>query len=145
MNQDEIDRRLADARSAVLGTGDERGRPHLVPIVFARREDRLYTAVDRKPKTTRRLKRLINIEANPYVSVLVDHYADDWTGLWWIRLDGAAEVIRSGPRRRRGLALLADKYEAYAADPPPGPLIEVRIEVIRAWSAVRDAQAGGVR
>lgn len=52
MNQDEIDRRLADARSAVLGTVDERGRPHLVPIVFVRREDRLYTAVDRKPKTT---------------------------------------------------------------------------------------------
>ena len=144
MNQDEIDRRLADARSAVLGTVDERGRPHLVPIVFARREDRLYTAVDRKPKTTRRLKRLNNIEANPYVSVLVDHYADDWAGLWWIRLDGAAEVIRSGPRLRRGLALLADKYEAYTADPPPGPLIKVRIEAIRAWSAARDAQAGGV-
>ncbi len=139
MNQDEIDRRLADARSAVLGTVDERGRPHLVPIVFVRREDRLYTAVDRKPKTTRRLKRLNNIEANPYVSVLVDHYTDDWAGLWWIRLDGAAEVIRSGPRLGRGLSLLADKYEAYAVAPPPGPLIKVRIEVIRAWSAARDA------
>lgn len=135
MEQDEIDRRLAAARSAVLGTVDRRGQPHLVPIVFARREDRLYTAVDHKPKATRRLKRLINIEANPHVSVLVDHYTDDWAGLWWIRLDGAAEVIRSGPRLRRGLALLADKYEAYAADPPPGPLIEVHIANVRAWSA----------
>lgn len=137
MKQDEINRRLAAARSAVLGTVDGRGRPHLVPIVFARREDRLYTAVDRKPKTTRRLKRLSNIEANPQVSVLVDNYTDDWAGLWWIRLDGAAEVIRSGPRLRQGLALLADKYEAYAAAPPPGPLIQVHIEVIRAWSAER--------
>ena len=144
MKQDEIDRRLAAARSAVLGTVDGRGRPHLVPIVFARREDRLYTAVDRKPKTTRRLKRLSNIKANPQVSVLVDNYTDDWAGLWWIRLDGAAEVIRSGPRLRQGLALLADKYAAYAIDPPPGPLIKMRIEVIRAWSAVREAQAGGV-
>ena len=145
MNQNEIDRRLAAARSAVLGTVDERGRPHLVPIVFVRREDRLYTAVDRKPKTTRMLKRLNNIKANPQVSVLVNHYTDDWAGLWWIRLDGAAEVIRSGPRLRKSLALLADKYEAYTADPPPGPLIEVRIEVVRAWSAERDAQAGSVR
>lgn len=144
MNQDEIDRRLAAARSAALGTVDGRGRPHLVPIVFARREDRLYTAVDRKPKTTRRLKRLSNIEANPQASVLVDHYTDNWAGLWWIRLDGSAEVIRSGPRLRQGLALLADKYEAYAAAPPPGPLIEMRIEVIRTWSAARDKQAGDV-
>ena len=144
MNQDEIDRRLAAGRSAVLGTVDGRGRPHLVPIVFARREDRLYTAVDRKPKTTRRLKRLSNTEANPQVSVLVDHYTDNWAGLWWIRLDGSAEVIRSGPRLRQGLALLADKYEAYAAAPPPGPLIEMRIEVIRTWSAARDTQAGDV-
>ena len=139
MKQDEINRRLAAARSAVLGTVDGRGRPHLVPIVFARQEDRLYTAVDRKPKTTRRLKRLSNIKANPQVSVLVDHYTDDWAGLWWIRLDGAAEVIRSGPRLRQGLALLSDKYEAYAAAPPPGPLIQVHIEVIRAWSAVSEA------
>lgn len=144
MKQDEIDQRLAGARSAVLGTVDRRGRPHLVPIMFARREDRLYTAVDRKPKTTRRLKRLSNIKANPQVSVLVDNYTDDWAGLWWIRLDGAAEVIRSGPRLRQGLALLSDKYEAYAAAPPTGPLIEMRIEVIRSWSAAREAQAGGV-
>ena len=139
MELDEIARRLAGARSAVLGTVGERGRPHLVPIVFAHREDRLYTAVDRKPKTTRRLKRLINIEADPHVSVLMDHYDDDWSRLWWIRLDGMAEVVRSGPRLRTGLALLAGKYEPYAAAPPPGPLIEVRIETTRAWSA-RDAE-----
>lgn len=135
MEQDEIARRLAGARSAVLGTVGERGRLHLVPIVFAHREGRLYTAVDRKPKTTRRLRRLINIEADPRVSVLVDHYDDDWSALWWIRLDGRAEVVRSGPRLRAGLDLLAGKYEPYAAAPPPGPLIEIQIETTRAWSA----------
>ena len=135
VEQDEIARRLAGARSAVLGTVGGRGRPHLVPIVFAHREGRLYTAVDRKPKTTRQLRRLINIEADPRVSVLVDHYDDDWSALWWIRLDGRAEVVRSGPRLRAGLALLAGKYEPYAAAPPPGPLIEIQIETTRAWSA----------
>ncbi len=135
IDQEEIARLLHNSRSATLGTVDERSRPHLVPIVFAYHDGRLYTAVDRKPKSTYRLKRLRNIEANSNVSVLVDHYDDDWTRLWWIRIDGTAQVIESGPRFDRGLALLAAKYELYAAQPPPGPVIEVQIEKMRAWSA----------
>ena len=135
IEQDEITRRLRSVRSATLGTVDEHGRPHLVPIVFAYHEGCLYTAVDHKPKTTYRLKRLRNIATNPYVSVLVDHYDDDWSRLWWMRIDGIAEVIGSGSRFRRALALLTGKYEPYAIEPPPGPVIEVRIENVRSWSA----------
>ena len=135
IDTEEITRSLTDARSATLGTVDRAGRPHLVPIVFAYREGRLYTAVDRKPKSTSRLKRLRNIEANPGVSVLLDGYDDDWTRLWWIRIDGSARVIDSGPAFREGIALLTRKYQTYVAQPPPGPVIEVRIETIRAWSA----------
>ena len=135
MDQLEIARRLHHARSATLGTVDAGGRPHLVPIVFAYDEGRLYTAVDRKPKSTFRLKRLRNIKSNPNVSVLVDHYDDDWTALWWVRIDGTARVIGSGPVLRKGLALLTGKYETYTTQPPPGPVIEVRIENVRAWSA----------
>ena len=123
------------ARSATLGTVEETGQPHLVPIVFAYREGRLYTAVDRKPKSTRRLKRLRNIEANPNVSVLLDRYDDDWARLWWIRVDGTARVIDSGRSFREGIALLTGKYRPYDTQPPPGPVIEVRVETIRAWSA----------
>ncbi len=135
MDRKEIVRRLGNARSATLGTVDERGRVHLVPIVFAVCDQRLYTAVDRKPKSTFRLKRLRNIESNPNVSVLVDHYDDDWAALWWVRIDGTARVIGSGPVLRKGLALLTGKYETYTTEPPPGPVIEVRIENVRAWSA----------
>ena len=81
IDTEEITRLLTEARSATLGTVDRAGRPHLVPIVFAYRDERLYTAVDRKPKSTNRLKRLRNIEANSYVSVLLDRYDDDWTRL----------------------------------------------------------------
>ena len=126
---------MDSARSATLGTVDERGRPHLVPIVFAHHEGHLYTAVDHKPKSTFRLKRLRNIQANPNVSVLVDRYDDDWAVLWWVRIDGTAQVIGSGPRFRRALVLLTGKYEPYATRPPPGPVIEVRVENVRAWSA----------
>ena len=135
MDRKEIVRRLGNARSATLGTVDAGGRPHLVPIVFAYDEGRLYTAVDRKPKSTFRLKRLRNIESNPDVSVLVDHYDDDWTALWWVRIDGTARVIGSGPVLRKGLVLLTAKYEVYTTQPPPGPVIEVRVENVRAWSA----------
>jgi len=126
---------LEQARSATLGTVDTQGRPHLVPIVFAHTDGRLYTAVDHKPKTTLRLKRLRNIEANPRVAVLVDHYDDDWTSLWWIRIDGTARLIDSGPGFREGIALLTSKYPPYIDQSPRGPVIEIRVESIRAWSA----------
>ena len=118
-----------------MGTVDDRGRPHLVPIVFAYQDRCLYTAVDQKPKSTHRLKRLRNIDANPRVSVLVDHYDDDWTRLWWIRIDGTARVIESGRRFEEAITLLTHKYRPYLTQPPPGPVIEVRVETIRAWSA----------
>ena len=110
IDQEEITRLLHSTRSATLGTVDERGRPHLVPIVFAYRDGGLYTAVDRKPKSTYRLKRLRNIEAHPHVSVLLDHYDDDWTRLWWIRIDGTAQVVDSGPSFQEAIALLTCKY-----------------------------------
>src|ERR1044071_6131752 len=84
--------RFADAPSAVLATIDPGGAPHLVPVVFAVSGDTIYTAVDAKRKTTQRLRRLANIEADPRVTLLVDHYADDWTQLWWARADGEATV-----------------------------------------------------
>ena len=135
IDQEEIARLLHSSRSATLGTVDERSRPHLVPIVFAYHDGRLYTAVDRKPKSTYRLKRLRNIEANSNVSVLVDHYDDDWTRLWWVRIDGTAQVIESGPGFEEAIALLTRKYRPYGTQPPPGPVIEVQVENIRSWSA----------
>ncbi len=123
------------ARSATLGTVDERGNPHLVPIVFAYNRGNLYTAVDHKPKSTHRLKRLRNIAAHPHVSVLVDHYDDDWTRLWWVRIDGMAQVIESGATFEEAITLLTAKYEPYAVGAPPGPVIRVQIERMRSWSA----------
>lgn len=135
MDRNEILLRLDESRSATLGTVNEAGRPHLVPIVFAYEDGTLYTAVDRKPKSTYRLKRLRNIEANPHVSVLVDRYHDDWSRLWWIRLDGTAQVVPSGPVLRHGLALLTGKYDPYTIEAPPGPVIVVKVENVLSWSA----------
>ncbi len=158
MNAQQARDRFAAARVARLATADRSARPHLVPIVFALVGDELYFAVDGKPKTTAKLRRLDNIRRNPAVSVLVDHYSDDWNELWWARADGTATIIDLIPNATAptasglglsaiALAELARRYPRYrsvpedAADAPaPGPFISgplVRIGAIRwsGWSA----------
>jgi PPOX class probable F420-dependent enzyme len=118
---------------ARLATIDPDGRAHLVPIVFAVEGDTLYSAVDRKPKRSRRLRRIDNARARPDVTVLVDHYDDDWTGLWWIRLRGRARVLDEGEERERALALLRAKYPQYREQPPDGPVLAVDVTEVRQW------------
>ena len=129
------------ARVGRLATVGPEGRPHLVPICFALAGTTLYSAVDEKPKRSRRLKRLANVEANPRVTVLVDHYEEDWSRLWWVRLDGRARVLAQGTERERALALLGEKYEQYRARPPTGPVVAVDVENWRRWSATEGGGA----
>ena len=118
-------------RVARLATVGADGRPHVVPICFALDGDTLYTAVDEKPKRTRALRRLRNIEENPWSEVVIDHYEEDWTKLWWVRLRGRARVADLDPR---ALELLAEKYPQYREAPPRGPLIQIRIEERFEWA-----------
>ena len=73
-----------------MGTADGQGRPHVVVVTFAVDGDMIYTAVDQKPKSGSTLKRLHNVGENPMVTMLADHYSDDWETLWWVRADGRA-------------------------------------------------------
>jgi PPOX class probable F420-dependent enzyme len=129
------DARLTAARVARLATTDPDGRPHLVPIVFAVDGDTLYSAVDNKPKRSRTLRRIENARARPDVTVLVDHYEEDWRRLWWIRVRGRARVLDDGEERERALSLLAEKYEQYRSQPPDGPVLAVDITEVRHWRA----------
>jgi PPOX class probable F420-dependent enzyme len=123
---------FADARVARLATVDSTGAPHLVPIVFALAGDLIHSAVDAKPKRHRRLRRLANIAREPRVSVLVDHYDDDWTLLWWVRADGVARVADTSAE---ALAALTAKYQQYRDTPPPGPFLTIEVRRWSAWSA----------
>jgi PPOX class probable F420-dependent enzyme len=129
------DARLTAARVARLATTDPDGRPHLVPIVFAVDGDTLYSAVDHKPKRSRTLRRIENARARPDVTVLVDHYEEDWRRLWWIRVRGRARVLDDGEEREGALSLLAEKYEQYRSQPPDGPVLAVDITEVRDWRA----------
>lgn len=136
MTEAEARERLSAARVARLATADAGGRPHLVPICFAVCAETIYTAVDHKPKTTTRLRRLANVTANPRAAVLADHYEDeDWRALWWVRADGSAGVLTPGDgEAAHALELLRGRYVQYRDATPSGPVLAVRVERWSGWS-----------
>jgi PPOX class probable F420-dependent enzyme len=131
--------RVGDARVARLATIDPDGRPHLVPFCFALDGGVLYSSVDQKPKRSRDLRRLRNLRERDRATVLIDHYEEDWSALWWVRLRGRARVLEGGAEYRRAMALLAEKYPQYRRDPPAGPVIALDVGE---WSSWEGAPAG---
>ena len=125
--------RVDAARVGHLATTRPDGRPHVVPCCFVLVGNTVYSAVDAKPKSTLALQRLRNLAAHPAASLVVDHYDDDWTKLWWVRLDGAARVLETGAERDEALAALAGKYPQYVDAPPPGAVVAVDVAEWRAW------------
>ncbi|MDE0238063.1 MAG: TIGR03668 family PPOX class F420-dependent oxidoreductase [bacterium] len=134
MDEGEMRQRVEEARSAVLSTVTAEGRPHAVPCCFVLTGDVVYSAVDAKPKSTLALRRLDNLAANPAACLLVDRYDDDWSRLWWIRVDGTARVLVDGDERDHALDLLAAKYHQYQETRPPGPVIAIDISDWRSWA-----------
>ena len=130
--------RVGGARSGVLSTITAEGRPHAVPCCFALDGHVVYSAVDAKPKSTLALRRLDNLAVHPAACLLVDSYDDDWTKLWWARVDGTGRVLaddveRDRVERDRALDLLAAKYPQYQVTRPPGPVIALDITSWRFW------------
>jgi PPOX class probable F420-dependent enzyme len=125
--------RVDAARVGHLATTRPDGRPHVVPCCFVLVGNTVYSAVDAKPKSTLALQRLRNLAAHPAASLVVDHYDDDWTQLWWVRLDGSARVLETGAERDEALAALAGKYPQYVDAPPPGAVVAVDVAEWRAW------------
>ena len=112
----------------------------LVPICFAVVDGWVASAVDHKPKRTGQLRRLDDIEAAGSATVLVDHYDEDWSRLWWIRIRGRAEVHREHDEVAVAvLAALATKYTQYRERPPAGAVYRIAIDDIRSWRPPDDA------
>lgn len=133
MTIQEARQRFADARVARLATAGADGRPHLVPIVFAVQGDRIYSAVDAKPKRTTSLRRLANVRENPAVALLVDHYDDDWSQLWWVRADGSGRVLDADQEEaQQAIALLRDRYPQQQAT---GAVLAIDVGRWKGWSA----------
>jgi len=126
-------RRVAAARVGRLATITPEGRPHIVPCCFVLDDETVYSAVDAKPKSTLALRRLQNVRAHPSCSLLVDHYAEEWADLWWVRVDGPGRVIEQGDERGHALDLLKAKYWQYREATPPGAVVALDIAHWRMW------------
>ena len=137
---------LDTARVGRLATADPAGRPALVPVCFVYRGGNAYTPIDGKPKSTRRLRRVRDVEANPTAVLLVDHYEEDWRRLAWVQVRGAAGMI-NGDEAREALDALRSKYPQYAEVAVGPEVIRIAGESVRAWRAaptgVGSSSAGG--
>ncbi|WP_433203192.1 TIGR03668 family PPOX class F420-dependent oxidoreductase [Dactylosporangium sp. CS-047395] len=135
LDEAESRRRFAAARVARMATATPDGRPHLVPIVFALDADTIYHGVDAKPKRHTALRRLANLAANPRAAVLVDHYDDDWSQLWWVRADGGArDVLPDAPEGLMAVDRLRQRYPAFSLR---GGLVAIDVTKWTGWSAAR--------
>jgi len=129
--------KLEAARVARLATLDAERSPHLVPICFVCDGSLFYSAIDRKPKrvAANSLTRLKNIAQTPRVALLVDHYDEDWTRLWYVLVRGEAELVSDSAERERAIQLLRAKYPQYDADMLAGdaPVLRITPARITAW------------
>ena len=134
LTDQELRERFTQAKVLRLGTADAAGKPHIVPATFAVVGDVVAIAVDHKPKRHTNLKRLRNVEENPAVTLLVDHFDEDWDRLWWVRADGQAQVVENELAYELVDALV-DKYEQYREHRPTGPVIRIQINRWSGWAA----------
>jgi PPOX class probable F420-dependent enzyme len=134
LKEDQARARFVGVPVVRLATADNVGQPHIVVTTFAVAENMIFSAVDGKPKWTRELKRLRNIRVNPRVSVLADHYEDDWIQLWWARADGTAAVLETENDITEPIRLLSEKYGQYRQQRPEGPVIAVAVDRWIGWA-----------
>lgn len=133
MKTDEAWRMFASAHRAILGTSAPGRGVHLVPVVFTPvDQSRIVIAIDAKPKRTRQLRRLENIDRDDRVSLIVDHYADDWSTLWWVRVDGVAAVV---DQVDDVVSSLHRERHPQAAGHVLGPWIDIAVSAVSGWRA----------
>jgi PPOX class probable F420-dependent enzyme len=134
----EMRQRVRAAPVARLATVTPDGRPHLVPVCFALLatgdRDVIVSGTDEKPKRSLSLQRLRNLRANPAAALIVDHYEDDWTRVWWVRVDGRGRVLDDGTERDAAIDALREKYVQYEQVGLPGAVLVIDVERWRGWS-----------
>ena len=133
---------LRAARVGRLATSGASGQPLVLPVCFALCDERIYSAVDLKPKRTRDLRRVRNVRENPRVSLVVDEYDEDWTALRWVLVEGTA-AIADGAERARALAALVAKYPQYAAmqlETHAGDVLGIGPTRVLAWRATESEE-----
>jgi len=109
----------------------------VVVVTFVVDGDMVYTAVDEKPKSDSSLKRLRDVGEKPVVTMLADHYSEDWETLWWVGADGWAAILTGQRQMAEPLRWLAGRSWQYREAPPTGPVLAVTVERWTGWSGAK--------
>ncbi|MEM9516049.1 MAG: pyridoxamine 5'-phosphate oxidase family protein [Actinomycetota bacterium] len=127
--------RLARHDHGILCTIHRDRGTDAVPVVYALHDGHIAVPIDRvKPKSTTRLQRERNLDADPRATLLIEHWnRDDWSQLWWVRAGLVLAAV--DPERERTLGVhLARRYRQYR-DQPFRRILVFRIDSISGWGA----------
>jgi len=133
LDEEQCRSRLGTAGHGVFGTVHAARGVDVVPVVWVFAGDRITIPVDAiKAKSGARLQRLANLDADDRGVLLVDHYDDDWSRLWWVRVHGrAVEAVPSGEE----LDALAAAFPAYRSRGAVTKTIVMAVDTITGWAA----------
>ncbi|HYK63670.1 MAG TPA: TIGR03668 family PPOX class F420-dependent oxidoreductase [Patescibacteria group bacterium] len=140
LNDPHVREFVTAARLAHLATADATGAPHNIPLCYWFDGDRIYFAIDEKPKraTGLGLKRMRNIAENPRVAVVIDHYEEDWSQLGYVLIHGHARVVEDPEEYMLALRALRDKYVQYRGmtfTPEKNSIVRIDPVSVHAWGA----------
>ena len=123
---------LERERRGVMTTLDPDGRGHSVPVVFVVIGDEIVSPIDHKPKSGRRLHRVRNLERDGRITLLVDHWDEDWTRLAWVMVRAKATVVAEATPEVA--TALNARYSQYAPDEQHDAYIRMRPTGLTWWT-----------
>ena len=121
-----------------MATVGKLGKPLVVPICFAFDGNFIYSPIDKKPKSVSagKLKRIRNIINNPNISLVIDEYLENWSLLYYLIIQGTAEIIDEGEEYENSLSMLSKKYDQYremGLESLGAPVIKITPDKIISW------------
>ncbi len=137
LTPDDASSRLANHDHGVFCTLHPERGIDAVPCVYAITPDGwVGIPIDTvKPKSSTRLQRHRNLEADPRATLLVDHWdRHDWTRLWWVRAELAWQAEPPATVVDTLGSLLTQRYTQYV-DAPFAEILVLQVVGITGWAA----------
>ena len=112
------------------------GKRSVLVILYRQPGANIIETVDRvKAKSSSRLQRERNLEADPRAALLVEHWdRGDWSRLWWVRAELRWQGDALAARTADLAARLASAYPQYR-DQPFTRVLVFRVVGVTGWAA----------
>jgi PPOX class probable F420-dependent enzyme len=143
LDEQECWARVEQARHGVLATIHPERGVDTVPVVFAVVAGLIGLPLDTvKPKRHLQLTRMENVARDPRCVLLVEHYSDDWSELWWVRIHASASwSLTSGPERI-WVEAFSERYPQYRLPGTVAATMILRPTAVAGWAARDPVKSG---